>query len=102
MFVSGCTLLLQRLTRPSKSVLRRAPIAGTGPSLELSRASLENMTLVREIPALGDLREVEMKGPPMEDQLTLYGKSFSSRLLLGTARYGFLQIPSTSPHRHSC
>lgn len=28
-----------------------------------------------------------MKGPEMEDQLTLYGQSFASRLLLGTARY---------------
>jgi thiazole synthase len=28
-----------------------------------------------------------MKAPQMEDQLTLYGQSFSSRLLLGTARY---------------
>lgn len=32
-------------------------------------------------------REVGMNGPQMEDQLTLYGRSFSSRLLLGTARY---------------
>ena len=32
-------------------------------------------------------REVEMNGPQMEDQLNLYGQSFSSRLLLGTARY---------------
>jgi len=28
-----------------------------------------------------------MNGPQMEDQLNLYGRSFSSRLLLGTARY---------------
>jgi len=28
-----------------------------------------------------------MNGPQMEDQLNLYGQSFSSRLLLGTARY---------------
>ena len=28
-----------------------------------------------------------MKGREMEDQLTLYGQSFTSRLLLGTARY---------------
>ncbi len=28
-----------------------------------------------------------MNGPHMEDQLNLYGRSFSSRLLLGTARY---------------
>src|ERR1700723_140018 len=32
-------------------------------------------------------REVEMNGPQMEDQLNLYGRSFPSRLLLGTARY---------------
>ena len=32
-------------------------------------------------------REVEMNGPQMEDQLNLYGQRFSSRLLLGTARY---------------
>src|SRR3984957_19287122 len=32
-------------------------------------------------------REVEMNGQQMEDQLNLYGQSFSSRLLLGTARY---------------
>src|ERR1700751_558900 len=31
--------------------------------------------------------EVEMNGPQMEDQLNVYGQSFSSRLLLGTARY---------------
>ena len=29
-----------------------------------------------------------MKGREIEDQLTLYGQSFTSRLLLGTARYG--------------
>ena len=28
-----------------------------------------------------------MKRPQLENQLTLYGQSFSSRLLLGTARY---------------
>ena len=28
-----------------------------------------------------------MDGPQMEDQLNLYGQRFSSRLLLGTARY---------------
>ena len=28
-----------------------------------------------------------MNGPQTEDQLNLYGQSFSSRLLLGTARY---------------
>ena len=28
-----------------------------------------------------------MNGPQMEDQLNLYGQSFSTRLLLGTARY---------------
>jgi hypothetical protein len=33
------------------------------------------------------LQEVEMEGREMEDQLTLYGQSFTSRLLLGTARY---------------
>src|ERR1700733_14658006 len=32
-------------------------------------------------------RGVEMNGQQMEDQLNLYGQSFSSRLLLGTARY---------------
>jgi thiazole synthase len=32
-------------------------------------------------------QEVEMKGREIEDQLTLYGQSFTSRLLLGTARY---------------
>src|ERR1700735_4170061 len=32
-------------------------------------------------------REVEMNGQQMEDQLNLYGQSFSTRLLLGTARY---------------
>jgi thiazole synthase len=32
-------------------------------------------------------REVEMNGQQMEDQLNLYGQNFSSRLLLGTARY---------------
>jgi thiazole synthase ThiGH ThiG subunit len=32
-------------------------------------------------------QEVEMKGREIEDQLTLYGRSFRSRLLLGTARY---------------
>jgi thiazole synthase len=31
--------------------------------------------------------EVEMEGQEMKDQLTLYGRSFRSRLLLGTARY---------------
>jgi thiazole synthase len=33
------------------------------------------------------LQEVEMRGREIEDQLTLYGQSFTSRLLLGTARY---------------
>jgi len=28
-----------------------------------------------------------MKGPEIEDQLTLHGRSSASRLLLGTARY---------------
>jgi thiazole synthase len=32
-------------------------------------------------------QEVDMKGREIEDQLTLYGQSFTSRLLLGTARY---------------
>jgi thiazole synthase len=32
-------------------------------------------------------QEVEMKGREIEDQLALYGQSFTSRLLLGTARY---------------
>jgi thiazole synthase len=32
-------------------------------------------------------REVDMEGREMKDQLTLYGRSFTSRLLLGTARY---------------
>src|SRR5215470_12528584 len=30
---------------------------------------------------------VEMKGREIKNQLTLYGQSFTSRLLLGTARY---------------
>jgi thiazole synthase len=32
-------------------------------------------------------REAELGGQEMQDQLTLYGQSFTSRLLLGTARY---------------
>jgi len=32
-------------------------------------------------------QEAEMEGRKVEDQLTLYGQSFTSRLLLGTARY---------------
>jgi len=32
-------------------------------------------------------QEVEMYGREIEDQLTLYGQTFTSRLLLGTARY---------------
>src|SRR5260370_17602720 len=37
-------------------------------------------------------QEAEMRDRDMEDQLVLYGKKFSSRLLLGTARY-------ESPHQ---
>jgi Uncharacterized enzyme of thiazole biosynthesis len=33
------------------------------------------------------LQEVEMRGREIEDQLTFYGQSFTSHLLLGTARY---------------
>jgi thiazole synthase len=32
-------------------------------------------------------QEVDMKGREIEDRLTLYGQSYTSRLLLGTARY---------------
>src|SRR5258705_4291524 len=56
----------------------------------LFRAEL--MTCAASRPAIGSIsftleQEVEMRGQEMDDQLVLYGRIFTSRLLLGTARY---------------
>src|ERR1700735_1430772 len=48
-------------------------------SVPSSRATRSKLCILQQ--------EGEMNSTRMEDQLTLYGQSFSSRLLLGTARY---------------
>src|SRR6266704_2384216 len=61
----------------------------------LFRAEL--MRCAASPPAIGSIsftlqQEVEMRDQEMDDQLVLYGRIFTSRLLLGTARY-------ESPHQ---